>query len=175
MILFTVFISSEYLYRKTSIFLNLIASFFILGQYYFSLNYKSYIGDKLLMEKLEWLNMYDKDKLNQLNDSDDVYFRFKPYPLDFLVLILASILNMINILFKDTITAEKNSQTCYEIIRNKFSKEIFWLKNIFSVLQRIFRFFIIFIVIISIRYMQTNLMNWIFFSLFVINFALIAR
>ena len=174
MILFTVFISSEYLYRKTSIFLNLIASFFILGQYYFSLNYKSYIGDKLLMEKLEWLNMYDKDKLNQWNDSDDVYFRFKPYPLDFLVLILASILNMINILFKDTLTAEKNSQKCYEIIRNKFSKEIFWLKNIFSVLQRILRFFIIFIVIISIRYMQTNLMNWIFFSLFVINFALIA-
>lgn len=47
--------------------------------------------------------------------------------------------------------------------------------SIFSVLQRIFRFFIIFIVIISIRYMQTNLINWIFFSLFVINFAFIAR
>jgi hypothetical protein len=47
--------------------------------------------------------------------------------------------------------------------------------SIFSVFQRIFRFFIIFIVIISIRYMQTNLINWIFFSLFVINFAFIAR
>jgi hypothetical protein len=54
------------------------------------------------MEKLEWLNMYDKDKLNKWNDSDDIYFRFKPYPFDFLVLILASILNMINILFSDT-------------------------------------------------------------------------
>jgi hypothetical protein len=29
------------------------------------------------MEKLEWLNMYDKDKLNKWNDSDDIYFRFK--------------------------------------------------------------------------------------------------
>ena len=62
MIFFVIYTNSEYLYRTTSKLLSLFIAFFILGQYYFSLNYMKY-EDKHQLTRLRWLNLYQDDKM----------------------------------------------------------------------------------------------------------------
>ena len=68
------------------------------------------------MTKLAWFKMYEINKLNEWKDGDSIYFRFKPYLIDFLILILASALNLINKLFYDV---EKTNE--YSKKKEKFS------------------------------------------------------
>lgn len=63
MCFFTVYVSSESLYRKTSVLLNIFIAFFIFGQYYFSLTYYRWYGNKPLMETLKYMNMYEEGKI----------------------------------------------------------------------------------------------------------------
>ena len=57
MIFFVIYTAYENLYRKTSKLLTIFFAFFIVSQYYFSLVYKSYKDDPILMAKLTWLNV----------------------------------------------------------------------------------------------------------------------
>jgi hypothetical protein len=99
MIFFVAYTASEKLYRSTSVFLTIFIAFFLLGQYYFSLNYKKSMNDKILMGRLEWLNFFDTNKMPTWSETTSIYFRYTPYLFDWGVLICMSILNTINFLF----------------------------------------------------------------------------
>ena len=99
MIFFVMYTASEKLYRSTSVVLTIFIAFFLFGQYYFSLNYKKYGDDEILLRKLEWLNFFENDKMPTWNENTSIYFRFTPFAFDWGVLICMSILNTINFLF----------------------------------------------------------------------------
>jgi hypothetical protein len=68
-IFFTLYLSSEWLYRKTNWALSLFIAAFIIGQYYFALTWYRYYDDKILMEKLQWMNLYKNSSIDALVHS----------------------------------------------------------------------------------------------------------
>lgn len=96
MLLFSFWSMSEMLYRKTVKLLIFFLSFFIVGQYYFSLNHHSYINNEEVMSRLRFFNMYENAKFNRWTESDSVYFRFTPYRYDWICMILTSALISVN-------------------------------------------------------------------------------
>jgi hypothetical protein len=99
MLMFAFWTMSEKLYRKTVKFLVFFVGFFIMGQYYFSLIYKRYVDSPEAMERLRFYNLFEYDKFNQWKETESIYFRFKPYSFDWLVLILASVIISVNKIF----------------------------------------------------------------------------
>lgn len=65
-IFFTLYLSSEELYRKSNWVLSLFIAMFIIGQYYFALTWYRYYDDKILMEKLAWMNLYKNQSIDYL-------------------------------------------------------------------------------------------------------------
>lgn len=57
MVFFIIYSASEYVYRKTSKLLVIFMVFFISGNYYFSITYKDYYQDPVMMAKLKWLSL----------------------------------------------------------------------------------------------------------------------
>ena len=100
MVFFTIYTASDYAYRKTNILLTGFISFFIMGQYHFSLFYYRYIDDPETMVTFQFMNLFQKAKINYWSEKDTVYFRHKPYALDFFVLILTALLNVINTMYR---------------------------------------------------------------------------
>lgn len=88
MVFFVIYTTSEYLYRTTSKLLTMFISFFILGQYYFSLNYMKYEDDQHILNRLKWLNLFQVDKFPTWQKGDPIYFRHTPYPFDWMVLVM---------------------------------------------------------------------------------------
>ena len=102
MVFFTVYTASEKLYRRTNVLLIIFISFFIFGQYYFSLTIYRYIDNAKMMRRLQWMNMYEnKKQLEEWSEEKTVYFRHKPYMLDYFVLLLMAALNLVNQLYND--------------------------------------------------------------------------
>lgn len=60
--------------------------------------------------------MYEKDKLNQWKEGDSIYFRFKPYKYDWIILILTSALVSVNQIFRDKVVTENMSEICYNYL-----------------------------------------------------------
>ena len=75
-------------------------AFFIACQYYFSLTYYRYTDEKT-KENLEFYNMIEFDKLHKWTKEDPIYFRFKPYKYDWIILIMTTGLVSINKIFED--------------------------------------------------------------------------
>mmetsp|Transcript_34734 Transcript_34734/g.53328 ORF Transcript_34734/g.53328 Transcript_34734/m.53328 type:complete len:348 (-) Transcript_34734:7663-8706(-) len=142
MVFFVMFTAYETLYRRTSFLLTIFVGFFIFGQYYYSLVYKKFSDNETISERLEWFNFYEENKKPHWSNDDSVYFRHTPYPFDWIVLILMSILNLINVIFINTKEANALTVLCYEGLRARYSKQVyFWLrfKNALS------NFFILFV------------------------------
>ena len=177
MIFFAAYSASEELYRRTSKVLTIFISFFLLGQYYFSLNYHAYQNDSTAMRTLEWLNFYQAESLPDWSaDSRNIYFRYTPLLNEWCILVLMTLLDTINLLYQDRRRTAKLSGSAYESIRDSFKEETFLtlikIKNVFS---RLLIFVALVLMIFFIGKAQTNLINWGFWSLFVINFYYMAK
>lgn len=102
MFFFVMYTTSDHLYRRTSKALVMFVSFFVGGQYYFSLIYRKYKADPIRWKQLEWLNLFEESKQPTWMSGDPVYFRHKPYPFDWLVLLIMCSLDFVNqVVFKD--------------------------------------------------------------------------
>jgi hypothetical protein len=118
MLFFVFYTASEYLYRKTSKLLVLFISFFIIGQYYFSLVYHKYLGDEVLLDKLNWFNLYEKESMPDWDYGDSIYFRHSPYAYDWQLLLIMCALNFINVIFVNEKFSIELTKICYETLRD---------------------------------------------------------
>lgn len=102
MIFFVVFTAYEKLYRRTSVLLVLFISIFIVGQYYFSLHYQIFAQDKQMRMQFKFYSLFlnnSKDPFN-IKGKESIYFRLKPQIFDWTILLMMSLLNNINEMYK---------------------------------------------------------------------------
>jgi hypothetical protein len=124
MLFFVIYSTYESAYRRTGKLLTVFVSFFIFGQYLFSLVYRNFLDNKTRMTQLEWLNMYEKSKLPTWQEGDSIYFRHTPKKFDLFVLLLTCMLNSINLLYSDKKRVEEMQTLCYESIRNEYASGV---------------------------------------------------
>lgn len=107
--------------------------------------------------------------------GDSIYFRHTPYPYDWMVLLIMCLLNFINVIFINEGLSKELTNTCYETVRDQYADQIFALLRFKNSVSR----YMIFIAMVAMFYFigraQTNLINWGFFVLNILNFAFIAK
>lgn len=168
---FTVYTASEWLYRETSVLLNVFISFFIFGQYYFSLTYYRYDGNTQVMDLLLYINMYEDGKIYQWESDTNIYWRHIPYPNDFAILIIMGLLRGVNNLYNQGTESEVMYENAERNFMNKYTTVYkYWMafSSYFSILifgASIGLAFYLFTIV------QTNLISWIFFIQFSLIFT----
>ena len=111
----------EHLYRKTSNLLVVFIAANILGQYYFSLYYHQFLGDKKLLRRFSWLGFYKDGHFPTWDsDKDSIYFRFTPWPFEWLVLCKMTWLKTNNYMFKDKEEVKELEKDCSQMLRSKY-------------------------------------------------------
>lgn len=98
MVFFVVYTAYEWLYRKTGVILILFVSFFIVAQYYFSLHYRIFVDDKYIRNQFKFYTIFPEDSTDPfgIRGKESMYFRLKPTPIDWVILLLMSVLNSLN-------------------------------------------------------------------------------
>ena len=176
MVFFVIFTASEQLYRQWSRILILFTSFFIFGQYAYFLTYKSWENSsQTIKTRLEWLHFTDPANPPTWDEKSSIYFRYKPDPMDWTLLLMMSSLNLINMLFVNEAEANGFSIICYEGIRDRYSKVMFRLVRFKNFVSSFFIFIVLAVLIYFIGKAQTNMISTAFFLLNIINLALIAK
>lgn len=179
MIFFVIFTAYEEIYRKASKLLVVFVSLIIFGQYFFSLIYERYLDEPLKMKFFKWLSLVPhgnsiKDPFNNLNDKN-LYFRLRPTLQDWIVLFIMAILNDINSMFKKKKQIRKLEEQCNASLKDQYGKALYYYKRVENIVKGL----IIYVVLLLMIYVHTtieiNLINWVFFTLNVINAALFIR
>lgn len=164
MVFFTVYTASEWLYRRTNVALTVFISFFIFGQYYFSLTVFRYTDNAKLMKTLAWMNMYEPEKLKHWDSDHSIYFRHTPYALDYAVLLLMTVLNVVNSMYRGKVAQDLRDE-CHKKVRDTYLQTWLVVQSIGDLL----RSFLVLTSLLGICYMLTRLspsmFSWIFFIL----------
>ena len=174
MIFFAVYTANESLYRSTSGLLTIYISFFIFGQYYYSLTYYRYEKNERLMERLEWLNMFEKEKFTPWTNDTSIYFRHTPYAVDMAVLLVMASLNIISTMYVGEFY-EDMAHKCEESISGNYVRSYKWYTRISGVLTQLLTLASLAAMMVFCYFFQTNLISWIFFSLTVVTYAFISK
>lgn len=180
MMLFSFWSISEKLYRKTVKILIFFASFFILTQYYYSLNYQKYYKkdqkDTYQLNRFRFFNIYDKRMHYWAEDEvQSIYFRFKPYPYDWAILIISGFLISINKLYTNEKEAEKLEKIAYDFIKENYQTGLYIFMQVKNKAKNYFIYCLSIGMIYFIGKAQTNIINICFFSLIVANGMLLAK
>ena len=123
------------------------------------------------MRTLRWLNFYPEGDLPDWSaDEKNIYFRYIPIFSEWTILTLMTLLDTINLLYQDKHRVRKLSESSSELIEASFKEETFLtlikIKNVFN---RLLIFVALAVMVFFVGKAQTNLINWGFWSLFVIN------
>lgn len=174
MVFFTIYTASDYAYRKSNLLLTIFISFFIIGQYHFSLFYYRYVDDEALMATLKFMNLFKENKVRLWTETVPVYFRHVPYPVDFFVLCLTALLNIINTMYHGE-EGEKMMQECDKYLRENY----FWwysaVKKVKIAIDSMLTIITVILILYLVARMPTNLISWLFFTLNCINLTIIAK
>ena len=131
------------------------------------------------MKKLEWLGLYSEEERPTWKEGESIYFRHTPYPFDWIVLILMSLLNMVNAIFidsdDDTMSPSQMTNKCREDIRDTYGQVWYMYIRARNLINQYFIMLVLCISLFFIGKAQTNLINWVFFSLNIIMFGFIAK
>lgn len=126
-----------------------------------------------MQDKYKWLSFYKT--VPTWNEQTSIYFRHTPYPYEWIVLIMMSMLNFINVLFINKVKEEELNIIAYENLRNRYPKVMLGLLRI----RNYFSQYMIVIVICTMFYYiskaQSNIINLGFFVLNMVNFAFVAK
>jgi hypothetical protein len=89
-------------------------SWFVIAQYYYSLNYHVIAEDPKVNLKLEWWGFWLKSNKPDWKVDTSVYFRYVPDIKIWILMIVFKILNVINVLFSDRAEVVKLETKCYQ-------------------------------------------------------------
>lgn len=165
MVFFVVYAGSEQLYRNTSQLLTIFIAFFIWSQYYFALTYHDYVGDRRLMARLEWYNVYQEKHMPTWQPGDSVYFRHTPYLVDLVFLVLMASLNSINRMYVDDDAKHQLSRKSYNFIREQYAGHVYLAIRLKNQLESYMIGVILVVMFYFIGKQQCTLINWAFWCL----------
>jgi len=123
MFFFVIYTASMDFYRKTSKALVLFVAFFIVGEYFYSLEYHRF--DAAMRNRFEWLSFWNKDSPPTWKTGSSIFFRHTPNMFDWAVLLLMNLLNLINYFFRDAEEVAAMEEICFDGIREKFTQTLY--------------------------------------------------
>ena len=138
-----------------------------MSQYLFSLKYQKFIDDPKARGDLEFFNMFQFEKLNKWKEDDPIYFRFKPYFYDWLILICTTILVSINKIFVKEREAEKLENKIFDELEKRHQSLIYWFMLVKIKVTGVLVYLLMGLMFFFLGKVQTNLINIIFFSLII--------
>ena len=110
-----------------------------------------------------------------IKENYNMYWRIKPKFDDWIVLFMMSFLDSINNMFKNKLEIIKLQDHCTNSFRDKYDKFHYYYKRTDKIIKGV----IIYVMMMSMIYLHTfiqiNIFNWVFWTLNVINFALLVR
>ena len=168
---FAVYITFDWLYRKTAIILLVFMSWFIISQYYYSLHYKVISTDSKINLKCEWWGMWLTNNKPEWKDNSSIYFRYAPDVEIWVLLIIFKLLNVINVLLRDRGEVVKLETKCYQSFRHTYPNIVSTYNNVKVFITNILIYVYILIMIFYMMNMSINLLS---FLLVVQNIALIS-
>lgn len=184
MVFFVVYTAYEEIYRQTSILLILFTSFYIFGQYFFSLTYQlvmdenNSLGDEVT-NRYRWLNLYppDNSATNPFNfeKGESFYFKMKPDFVDWVVLVLMSFLNAVNQMFKKKDEVNRLTKLASSSLSDQYSTAAYYYGRVEKIVTSLLIYAMIIFMIWALQTLETNLINWVFFVLNTLQFAFIVR
>jgi hypothetical protein len=104
-----------------------------------------------------------------INDNDDMYFRLSPQWIDWIILILMGLIIEFNTLFKDKEKSDKMVQEATDGMADDFKRTSYYLGRVKRIMKGVLVYSIIIAMCVVQINMQTNLLNWLFFVLNIIN------
>lgn len=173
MLFFVVYTASMDLYRKTSKALVLFVAFFIVGEYFYSLEYHRF--DKAMQQRFEWLSFWNTDNPPSWKPGSSIFFRHTPNIFDWLVLLLMNLLNLINYFFRDKKEVEEMQKICFDGIREKFTQTLYNAIRVKNFIQSYLIFVLLGVLLYFIGEAQVNVISWIFFVLNALMLSFIAK
>jgi len=180
MLFFVVYTAYEEVYRKTGVLLILFNASFIMGQYLFTFVYPLVIDDQMMMQsRYKWLNLYPNSNpsTNPFNfsDGESMYFRFIPEMADWIVLVSLSLLQQVNTMYRQKEEIVKLEEFMKNSLKDENEKLIYYYGRVEKIIKSMAIYSILVFMIFIHSSIETNLINWVFFVLNLINFAFIIR
>ena len=171
---FIVYTASEWLYRQTSRLLSIFISFFILGQYYTcliapGLNLED-PRNSALEKNLAWFGLY-----THLATAGSYYFRHNIQARDWIILLMLSCLQQINVFFEDGQRGGKLSKHALDYFKQHYKRGVYTFIRYTNLLNRYAVWVAVILNFHILRTGTSSLINWIFFVLNALNFAFIIR
>lgn len=181
MLFFCFYTAYETFYRKTCTILIVFVSIFIVGQYYFSLFYPTTLFNNedtaneryKILDTLSWFSFVppsnDLWDPYHINNNNDMYFRFVPEILDWFILILMGIIVEFNTLFSDKSKSNRMVNEALVGMSDDWKTLSYYLGRVKRVCEGMFIWIIIIVMCCIQIQMQTNMLNWLFFIVNIVN------
>jgi len=180
MLFFLLFTAYEDLYRRFGFLLSIFISIFIVGQYTFSFVFPYFMDDQKKMERFQWWGLIPIDdkitdpfEFNQKANS--FYAKLEPSKFNWCVLVMMSMLNGINKMFSEKEEIIKLTIQCENNLNDQYTKLFYYLARVKTISKGLIIYALIIFMIFIHSKLETNIINWIFFTLQMINFALIVK
>jgi len=179
MVFFIVYTAYVEVYRKTSKVLVLFISLIIFDQYVFSLFWDLSINSPEKMHFYRWMDFYPqnnpKDDPWLIKGNHNMYWRVDPNIGDWIVLFFMALLDSINKMFKNKKEIILLQEFVASDFKDKYSKFSYYYKRTEKILQGFVVYSVLGINIYIHKYLQVNLINWVFWILNILNFGLMIR
>lgn len=166
MIFFVVYTAYEELYRRTSVLLIIFISIFIVGQYYASLHYRIYVYNDQMRDQLKFYTIFPNNSMDpfDIKGEDSIYFRLKPRMFDWAILLMMSLLNSINDMYKNREEIEKLHEDTTSLLQDDYKKSLYYYNRVQNIVKGMMIWVVLGFMIGAIISIETNLINWIFLA-----------
>jgi hypothetical protein len=134
-----------------------------------------------MLNRYQWFGL-----IPTLNDLDDpfnfagktsMYWKLKPEKYDWAVLIMMSILDTVNQMFSNQREGEvdKLQEECTKSFKKNYKRLTYYMQRVQNIIKGLIIYALMVFMVFIHKDLETNIINWIFFSLNMINLALIIR
>lgn len=131
------------------------------------------VDAKYLESRYRWLNLYPNENpaSNPFNvpKTDSIYFRIAPQLLDWAVLIMMNLLQIVNAMYTNKTAIVKLEEKIGSGLKDQFGKMAYYFSRVERIVKSLLIYSLLFFMIYVTQTIEVNLINWIFFILNNIN------
>lgn len=110
-----------------------------------------------------------------IKGNDSIYFRLKPRWFDWTILLMMSLLNNINDMYKRREEIDKLQEDTMSLLQDDYKKSLYYYNRVQNVVKGLMIWVVIIAMIGAISAIETNLINWVFLGLNIILLGFIIR
>jgi hypothetical protein len=107
--------------------------------------------------------------------SDTIYFQVSPQLEDWFILVMMGLLNKVNMMYKDKEAIVKLTEIAENSFQEQYKKTSYYMGRVVKISKGLTIYAVLTLMVYMQIYIETNIINWIFFVLNTLSFALMIR